>query len=304
MIMDRFRTSILLSAICLGLCLLLGCGGPEEPSAPVQQVVKGKIPAVEPQAPAPKPAPPPAPTSVPKPGPTPTDAKAATPTPAPSIAPQTNAPVLKDTVAVAPTPVPVKSPPSAGTTAAPPAPPPAPSSSQSPADTSVSATDAAASAPLPQTQEPGKQIVAPAKTLEPAPDLANLLALDKPYTYDPEGKTDPFIALFETQEPTEIETEKSKTPKRIPQSPLEMVDLSQLKLTGVILAPSGNRALVQDVTGKGYVVYIGTYLGNREGQVTKILQDRLIVTEKAQDQLGRQVSAEREIQLPKPPGEM
>ena len=302
MIMDRFRTSILLTAICLWLCLLLGCGGAEEPSAPVQQVVKGKIPAVEPQAPAPKPAPPPAPapTSAPKPGPTPTDAKAVKSTPAPSEAPQTISPEPKQAAAVAPTPVPVKSPPSAETVAAPPA----PSPPKSPADTTVSATDTAASAPLPQTQASGEQIAAPAKTSEPAPDLANLLTLGKPYTYEPEGKIDPFISVFEAQEPTEIDTEKGQTPKRIPQSPLEMVDLSQLKLTGVILDPSGNRALVQDATGKGYVVYMGTYLGNREGQVTKILQDRLIVTEKTQDQLGRQVNAEREIKLPKPPGEM
>ncbi len=132
--------------------------------------------------------------------------------------------------------------------------------------------------------------------------MKDLLTFEKAYSYDPEGKIDPFVAVFETQEPTEMESEKGKPAKRIPQSPLEMVDLSQLKLTGVILAPSGDRALVQDASGKGYIVHPGTYLGNREGQVSKILQDRLIVTEKDQDNLGRPVTVEREIKLPKPPG--
>jgi type IV pilus assembly protein PilP len=72
----------------------------------------------------------------------------------------------------------------------------------------------------------------------------------------------------------------------------------------VILAPSGNIAMVEDASGKGYVVKKGTYIGDREGRVTDILPDRLIVTEQGIDDLGKPISEIREIQIPQPPGEI
>ena len=141
-----------------------------------------------------------------------------------------------------------------------------------------------------------------------AAKLKRLLSLETAFSYSPEGKVDPFKPVLGTDEP-EISTdrvgqEKEEREKRIPQSPIEMVDLSQLKLTAIILAPGRNLAMVEDATGKGYIVKKGTYIGNREGRVTEISPDRLIVTEQGTDDLGKPISEIREIQLPKPPGEM
>jgi type IV pilus assembly protein PilP len=141
-----------------------------------------------------------------------------------------------------------------------------------------------------------------------AAKLKRLLSLETAFSYSLEGKVDPFKPVLGTDEPessTErVGQEKKEREKRIPQSPIEMVDLSQLKLTAVILAPGRNLAMVEDATGKGYIVKKGTYIGNREGRVTEILPDRLVVTEQGTDDLGKPMSEAREIQLPKPPGEM
>ncbi len=141
-----------------------------------------------------------------------------------------------------------------------------------------------------------------------AAKLKRLLRLDTAFSYDAKDKIDPFKPVFGSDTPESPSDrrgqETAERKKRIPASPIEMVDLSQLKLTAVVLAPSGNLAMVEDATGKGYIVKKDTYIGNREGRVTKILPDRLIITEQGIDDLGKPMSEVREIQLPKPPGEI
>ena len=61
---------------------------------------------------------------------------------------------------------------------------------------------------------------------------------------------------------------------------LQKIELSQLRLTGIILATSGHRGLVQESTGKGHIVKVGTDIGARGGKVVSILKDRVIVEEK------------------------
>jgi len=123
--------------------------------------------------------------------------------------------------------------------------------------------------------------------------------LDTPRTYDPTDKIDPFEPLYRDQPVSEKKNER----KRTPQTPLERIDLSQLKLVGIILASSGNRALVEEASGKGYVIRKGTYIGTNSGKVVKIDKEKIIVEEEFEDVLGTTKIRERELKLPKPPGE-
>jgi hypothetical protein len=65
----------------------------------------------------------------------------------------------------------------------------------------------------------------------------------------------------------------------IPHTPLQKVDLSQLKLSGIIRASSGHKAMVEEASGKGYVIEKGTFIGINCGRVAQILKDRIIVDE-------------------------
>jgi type IV pilus assembly protein PilP len=40
---------------------------------------------------------------------------------------------------------------------------------------------------------------------------------------------------------------------------------------------------VEDPSGKGYVITVGTYVGSNFGRVTRILKDRIIVEEEVED---------------------
>ncbi len=135
------------------------------------------------------------------------------------------------------------------------------------------------------------------KTVAPAP-TATMALTGIPAVYDPAGKIDPFEPLFRDK-PTLAKKSKRK---RLPQTPLERIEISQLKLVGIILASSGNRALVEETSGKGYVIKKGTYIGTNSGKVVKINKETVIVEEEFEDVFGKSATRQREIKLPKPPG--
>lgn len=122
-----------------------------------------------------------------------------------------------------------------------------------------------------------------------------------PPMYDSTGKIDPFAPLF--QEKRVSSKKSNKKIKRIPRTPLERIDLSQLKLVGIIVASSGNRALVEESNGKGYVIKAGTYIGTSGGKITNIKKETVFVEEKFEDVFGEIQTRKRELKLPKPSGE-
>ena len=100
--------------------------------------------------------------------------------------------------------------------------------------------------------------------------------------YSAKGKIDPFQPLFATESQHEEPAgEGRKKQKRPPLTPLQRLDLGQLKLVGIIVSPSGNKAIVEEPSGKGYVITVGTYIGRNFGRVKQILNDRVIVEEQA-----------------------
>jgi len=120
--------------------------------------------------------------------------------------------------------------------------------------------------------------------------------------YAPEGRLDPFEPLFK-KESVSVAVGKKQIQRRKPLTPLEMVNLSQLTLVGIIRAPSGNRALVQEASGKGYIVKNGTYIGTRSGKIVEILEDRIIIEEESEDIYGKVSFIKKPLKLQTPPGE-
>ncbi|MFC1857093.1 pilus assembly protein PilP [Thermodesulfobacteriota bacterium] len=116
-------------------------------------------------------------------------------------------------------------------------------------------------------------------------------------------RINPFAPLFKDKAAPKPQQQQKTTERRIPLTPLEKIDLSQLKLVAIIRAESGNRALVEEASGKGYVVTRGTYIGIRSGRIIDILRDRLVIEEEIEDAFGKVIVSTRELTLQKPPGE-
>ena len=120
----------------------------------------------------------------------------------------------------------------------------------------------------PVTAAPAKKIVAPVQaemSTEKMPE----------YVYNPAGKRDPFKSF--------IDTEKKARPAA-PATPLQSYDLNTLRLVGIMMLPGKKVAIVEDPSGKGYHVKVGTHIGLNDGVVVEILKDEVIVEEKYLDE--------------------
>jgi type IV pilus assembly protein PilP len=61
--------------------------------------------------------------------------------------------------------------------------------------------------------------------------------------------------------------------------------------------------MVEESTGKGYIVGVGTYMGIHSGKVVNILKDRVVVDEEIEDALGNVVNRNSELKFQKPSGD-
>jgi|GEM_PF-632898 len=153
---------------------------------------------------------------------------------------------------------------------------------------------------------------APAKTAAPdqasadQPTAGSLLAkaLAPQQFYDAQGKIDPFAPLIKNEAP-EPQAPKKKKIRRAPLTPLEKMALNQLKLVAVIHSTDNDRsiAMVEEASGKGYIVKKGTYIGMNSGRVVNIDTDRIIIREEVENVIGQIKVRETELKLQKAPGE-
>ncbi|HVO83345.1 MAG TPA: pilus assembly protein PilP [Syntrophobacteria bacterium] len=155
----------------------------------------------------------------------------------------------------------------------------------------VAAKPQAPGQPAPAGQQPEAPTAAPSAVASgPAPtSLADIVA-----TYDPRGKADPFKPFLLTQKAS---AEGSGEAKRKPLTPLQKMALSEIQagLRAIIWGKMGNKALVEDATGKGYVLTVGTYVGQNDGIVKKILEDRIVVEEYIRDPVENRLTTNEVI---------
>ncbi len=96
---------------------------------------------------------------------------------------------------------------------------------------------------------------------------------------------DPFIPFIRpaTKETLEVASiEELLPPEPVILTPLQKMDISEIErgFKGTLWGPMGRKAIIEDPTGKGYIVDVGTRIGNQDGIVTAIFKDRLVVRQK------------------------
>jgi len=108
--------------------------------------------------------------------------------------------------------------------------------------------------------------------------------------YSSVGKRDPFRPL----------SLKAKASQRAREnlSPLERYELGQLKLVAIVWDIKEPKAMVEDGTGLGYVVKIGTLIGPNEGKVKAIKPTEVVIEEQVTDFYGARKSQEVSMKLP------
>jgi len=115
--------------------------------------------------------------------------------------------------------------------------------------------------------------------------------------YNSQGKIDPFRPLIQ-EKPEASKSIVDDRPKRI-LTPLEKIELSQIRLVAVIIMKDRQIAMVEEASGKGYEVGIGTYIGKNQGKVSEIKTNSIVIKELVQDYKGRLKEHVQEIKLHK-----
>ena len=139
----------------------------------------------------------------------------------------------------------------------------------------------------------------PAKT--PASPAAEVKAESPPpvttYTYNPKGKVNPFKPLV-IEKPEAPVKPKGKIEEVPPDAtPLERIELDKLKLVAVVWNIPEPKGMVEDSTGKGYILIKGTAIGRHRGQVSRISAAGVVVTEKYEATPGNMKTREVTLKL-------
>lgn len=140
----------------------------------------------------------------------------------------------------------------------------------------------------PAKVEPTKKAVAPVQAVMTSVIKAEVF-------YDPAGKRDPFKSFMGAA--------GTKARPSAPATPLQSHDLSALKLVGVMALPGKKVAIIEDPSGKGYHVKMGTRIGLNEGVVVDILSDELIVEETYLDEISQSKVRRVSVKIPKEQGQ-
>ena len=119
------------------------------------------------------------------------------------------------------------------------------------------------------------------------------------YSYNPVGKIDPFAPILSSRVVGGSTGLRKAMDKTAPLTPLQKIEIDQVKLVGVIVSPQGNKAMVEDASGKGYILTKGTYIGTNFGKVFKILADKVVIHEEVEDYITGQIKS-REVTLEPP----
>lgn len=139
-----------------------------------------------------------------------------------------------------------------------------------------------------------KRVVTPAPAKVP-PKPEEEVKVEPPpvvsFSYNPQGKPNPFKPLVVERPPVPPGVKKveaaGKKEREGPGTPLERLELGELKLVAVVWDIPKPRAMVEDKGGKGYILSVGTRIGKHQGQVSKITPEGVVVREKTEAPDGK-----------------
>ncbi len=107
------------------------------------------------------------------------------------------------------------------------------------------------------------------------------------FTFYPIKALDPFVPFVTPDTQARLEEGEQKSEQ--PLTPLQKMTLTEIErgLKAISWGELGTRAVIEDSTGRGYIVTVGTPAGERSGVITQILNDRLVIQQEIWDRKAR-----------------
>jgi type IV pilus assembly protein PilP len=126
----------------------------------------------------------------------------------------------------------------------------------------------------------------PAEAATPVDDILTVASSidEEPgerFSYNMIGKRDPFRSF--------ISIEVVRGDSDSPLGPLQLHEIDQYTLSGVVWNMDQPKALIEDPEGIGHVVELGTLVGKNWGRITQIKPSELIITEEYRDPIENEL---------------
>jgi len=133
----------------------------------------------------------------------------------------------------------------------------------------------------------------------PASPLAAQPGNGKPFEYVLENRVDPFMP-FITEKAASQSTEDMNeiVDSNEALTGMQIFEPGQLSLVALVEKEGEKMAMVQDFTGKGYVITEGTKIGKR-GVVKAIVANKVLIEETAQTRAGKKIITHIDMVLKK-----
>ena len=128
-------------------------------------------------------------------------------------------------------------------------------------------------------------------------DLIPSPANDTGFKYQLEGRPDPFVP-FISDKPEEGLGANDIVEGEEPLTGMQLFEPGQLTLVALVTTPDQKFAMVEDVSGKGYIIKEGTKIGRR-GIVQAIVPNKVIIEETATTRAGKKLTSETVMVLRK-----
>jgi hypothetical protein len=121
--------------------------------------------------------------------------------------------------------------------------------------------------------------------------------LKENFSYAPKSLIDPFsafIAPADSTPPTiasEDEDLGAPAEPQRPLTPLQKMKISEIEkgLKAITWGDLGRKAIIEDSAGKGYIIGIGTPVGEKNGVVTEIFNDHLVIQQEYWDRKAKRM---------------
>jgi type IV pilus assembly protein PilP len=119
---------------------------------------------------------------------------------------------------------------------------------------------------------------------------ASLMAAN--FTFVPVKALDPFVPFVTLDTSTRSSEEEDEQQGGEPLTPLQKMTLSEIErgLKAISWGELGKRAVIEDSTGKGYIVTVGTPAGEHSGVITQILNDSVVIQQEIWDRKAKKRS--------------
>ncbi|GLI34566.1 hypothetical protein DAMNIGENAA_19990 [Desulforhabdus amnigena] len=127
--------------------------------------------------------------------------------------------------------------------------------------------------------------------------------LQESFTYEPREMADPFVSFIVPLETSPVglpkeddEPDLPPVPQK-PLTPLQKMSLAEIEngLKAITWGELGRRAVIEDAAGKGYIVGVGTPAGGRNGVITQIFNDSLVIQQETWDKKSKRMIAQNAL---------